>query len=107
MLSIHSACPGTPENQIACNDDSSTCAANSLQSVVTFAAAANTTYRIRVGGYDADGTGARFNHPYDIVVQGDRIIVVTYGQLPAEEARNYSPTVVLLDEQNEVVRKAA
>ncbi len=30
------------------------------------------------------------------------MIVVTYGMLPAEEARNYSPTVVLLDDGNEI-----
>ncbi len=54
----NAACPAAPNTAIACNDDSATCAANSLQSVVTFAAVANTTYRIRVGGYDADGAGA-------------------------------------------------
>ena len=35
-----------------------------------------------------------------LVQKGDRVIVVTYGMLPAEDARNYSPTVVLLDEGN-------
>ena len=35
-----------------------------------------------------------------LVQKGDRVIVVTYCQMPAEEARNYSPTVVLLDEGN-------
>lgn len=54
----NAACPSGPNTAIVCNDDSNTCATNSLQSVVTFAAAANTTYRIRVGGYDADGNGA-------------------------------------------------
>jgi aspartate 1-decarboxylase len=34
---------------------------------------------------------------------GDPIIVIAYGQLPAEEARNYAPTVVLLDEHNDVI----
>jgi aspartate 1-decarboxylase len=34
---------------------------------------------------------------------GDPIIVIAYGQLPAEEARNYAPTVVLLDENNDVI----
>ena len=41
-----------------------------------------------------------------LVQKGDKVIVVTYGQLPAEEARNYAPTVVLLDDQNEI-KKAA
>lgn len=35
--------------------------------------------------------------------RGDPIIVIAYGQLPAEEARNYAPTVVLLNEQNDVI----
>lgn len=51
--------------------------------------------------FGVNGAAAR------LVQKGDRIIVVTYGQLAAEEARNYNPTVVLLDEANEIVRKAA
>jgi aspartate 1-decarboxylase len=51
--------------------------------------------------FGVNGAAAR------LVQKGDRIIVVTYGQLPAEEARNYNPTVVLLDDANEVVRRAA
>ena len=31
-------------------------------------------------------------------------VVVAYCQLPAEEARNYHPTVVVLGEDNEVLR---
>src|ERR1700748_1575650 len=31
-----------------------------------------------------------------LVQKGDKVIVVTYGLLPEEEARNYAPTVVLL-----------
>lgn len=34
---------------------------------------------------------------------GDPIIVIAYCQMPAEEARNYRPNVVLLDEQNNVI----
>ena len=41
-----------------------------------------------------------------LVQKGDKVIIVTYGMLPAEEARNYSPTVVLLDDANEM-KKAA
>ncbi len=51
--------------------------------------------------FGVNGAAAR------LVQKGDRIIVVTYGQLPAGEARNYNPTVVMLDEHNEIVRKAA
>ncbi len=41
-----------------------------------------------------------------LVQKGDKLIVVTYGMLPAEEARNYAPTVVLLGDGNEI-KKAA
>lgn len=51
--------------------------------------------------FGVNGAAAR------LVQKGDRIIVVTYCQLPAEEARNYTPTVVLLNEDNDVVRAAA
>ena len=41
-----------------------------------------------------------------LVQRGDKVIIVTYGQLPAEEARNYAPTVVLLDDENRPKRAA-
>ena len=41
-----------------------------------------------------------------LVQTGDKVIVVTYGQMPAEEARNYAPVVVLLEDGNRI-RKAA
>ena len=41
-----------------------------------------------------------------LVQKGDKVIVVTYGMLPAEEARNYAPTVVLLDDANEIKHAA-
>lgn len=34
---------------------------------------------------------------------GDPIIVIAYCQMPADEARNYQPSVVLLNEHNEVI----
>ncbi len=48
-LSIHSACPGSVENELACNDDSC-----GLQSMVEIQAEADTTYWIRVAGYGGD-----------------------------------------------------
>jgi aspartate 1-decarboxylase len=36
-----------------------------------------------------------------LVQKGDKIIVVAYGALPAEEARQHAPTVVLLNDANE------
>ncbi len=41
-----------------------------------------------------------------LVQTGDKVIVVAYCQLDAVEARNYHPTVVLLDEGNAVKRVA-
>ena len=41
-----------------------------------------------------------------LVQKGDKVIVVAYGLLPAEEARNYAPTVVLLDDDNEIKQAA-
>jgi len=40
------------------------------------------------------------------VQAGDKVIVVAYCQLPAEEARNFAPSVVLLDDGNEIKRAA-
>ena len=41
-----------------------------------------------------------------LVQKDDRVIIVAYCQMPAEEARNYAPTVVLLDETNTIKRTA-
>ena len=41
-----------------------------------------------------------------LVQKGDKVIIVTYGQLPIEEARNYAPSVVLLDDDNRPKRAA-
>ncbi|NWG53795.1 MAG: aspartate 1-decarboxylase [Hydrogenophilaceae bacterium] len=61
-----------------------------------------TTYAIEAPrgsrAFAVNGAAAR------LVQTGDRIIVVAYCQLPAEEARNYAPTVVLLDERNHIVQ---
>ncbi|HEY3797838.1 MAG TPA: aspartate 1-decarboxylase [Caulobacteraceae bacterium] len=40
------------------------------------------------------------------VQKNDKVIVVAYGQMPAEEARNYAPTVVLLDDDNRIKHAA-
>ena len=47
-----------------------------------------------------NGAAARLVQP------GDKVIVVTYGQMPAEEARNYAPTVVLLGDGNAIQQAA-
>ena len=40
------------------------------------------------------------------VQRGDKVIVVAYCQMPAEAARNYAPTVVLLEDGN-LIKHAA
>lgn len=37
----------------------------------------------------------------------DRVIIIAYGHVPAEQARNYAPTVVLMHDDNTVIRPAA
>src|SRR5580692_1882104 len=41
-----------------------------------------------------------------LVQTNDKVIVVAYCQMPAEEARNYAPTVVLLEGENDIKRAA-
>ncbi|TWT46101.1 Lectin C-type domain protein [Phycisphaerae bacterium RAS1] len=48
-LSIHSGCPMTPENMLACSDDNC-----GTRSSLTYCATAGQTYYIRVGGYEGD-----------------------------------------------------
>ena len=50
--------------------------------------------------FGVNGAAAR------LVQKNDRIIVVTYGQMPEEEARQWSPTVVLLDDAIAIKRAA-
>jgi aspartate 1-decarboxylase len=63
-----------------------------------------TTYAIEAarGSRDVAVNGAAAR----LVQTGDRIIIVAYCQIPAEQARNYHPTVVVLGEGNEVLRAA-
>ena len=53
------SCPTAGGTVIACNDDNTACGTSSLQSSLSFTAAANTAYLIRVGGYNAlTGSGS-------------------------------------------------
>jgi aspartate 1-decarboxylase len=45
-----------------------------------------------------NGAAARLTQP------GDKIIVIAYCWLDAEEARTYNPTVVIVDDQNRAVQ---
>jgi aspartate 1-decarboxylase len=41
-----------------------------------------------------------------LVQKGDRVIIIAYCQMPAEEARNYWPSVVILGDDNRIERAA-
>jgi aspartate 1-decarboxylase len=41
-----------------------------------------------------------------LVQKGDRVIIIAYCQIPAEEARNYWPSVVILGDHNRIERAA-
>ena len=53
VLSVHTACPGTNVNEIACDDDAGSQApcAGTFQSVLAFGVTTGTTYHIRIAGY--------------------------------------------------------
>ncbi|MDH6061936.1 aspartate 1-decarboxylase [Chrysosporum bergii ANA360D] len=46
------------------------------------------------GVIELNGAAARLG------VTGDRLIIMTYGQFTPEELKDYSPTVVIVDEKN-------
>ena len=64
-----------------------------------------TTYAIAAprGGKTIGVNGAAAR----LVQKGDKVIIIAYGQMPAEEARNFAPAVVLLGENNEIKKAAA
>jgi aspartate 1-decarboxylase len=85
--------------------DASSIFANEQVDVLNITTGARfTTYAIeaprgsRVIG--VNGAAARLVQP------GDKVIVVAYGQVDAAEARNYAPSVVLLDDGNHIKRAA-
>ena len=49
------------------------------------------------GAIELNGAAARLG------MTGDRLIVMTYGQFTPEEINNYCPTIVLVDEKNQLV----
>lgn len=49
------------------------------------------------GAIELNGAAARLG------IRGDRLILMTYGQFSSEELKSYSPTVVLVDEQNHLL----
>jgi len=46
-----------------------------------------------------NGAAARLVQP------GDTVIIITYCMLEREEARAFKPTVILLDEQNKIIKR--
>lgn len=59
------------------------------------------TYAIAAPAYsgviELNGAAARLG------IIGDRLIIMAYGQFTPEELLNYSPTVVIVDEKNQLV----
>ena len=59
------------------------------------------TYAIKApahsGRVELNGAAARLGVP------GDRVIIMTYHQLDAQEAKHYEPKVVLVDDRNHVI----
>jgi len=59
VLSVHTGCPGTPANEIACNDDDDNCA--NFDSAVTVNVVAGETYLVRVSGFNGEAGGFLLN----------------------------------------------
>jgi aspartate 1-decarboxylase len=61
------------------------------------------TYTIRgkrgSGIIGLNGACARLGMP------GDRIIIISYAQMPPEEAKIFTPKVVIVDEKNNIIKK--
>lgn len=49
------------------------------------------------GAIELNGAAARLG------MQGDRIIIMTYGLFTPEEVKNYNPKVVMVDERNRLL----
>ncbi len=49
------------------------------------------------GAIELNGAAARLGVP------GDRLIIMAYGQLTPEELKNHSPTVIIVDEKNQLL----
>ncbi len=49
------------------------------------------------GAIELNGAAARLG------MTGDRLIIMTYGQLTPEEIKTYCPTVVLVDDKNQLL----
>lgn len=61
------------------------------------------TYTIRgkrgSGIIGLNGACARLGMP------GDRVIIITYAQMTEDEAKNFTPNVVIVDENNNIIKK--
>lgn len=61
------------------------------------------TYTIRgkrgSGIIGLNGACARLGMP------GDRVIIITYAQMDEKEAKNFVPNVVIVDENNKIIKK--
>ncbi len=49
------------------------------------------------GAIELNGAAARLG------IKGDRLIIMSYGQLTSEEIKSFSPTVVIVDDNNKLL----
>ncbi|MBR8833988.1 MAG: aspartate 1-decarboxylase [Stigonema ocellatum SAG 48.90 = DSM 106950] len=49
------------------------------------------------GAIELNGAAAR------LAICGDRLIIMSYGQITLEELKSYSPTVIIVDEKNRLL----
>lgn len=49
------------------------------------------------GAIELNGAAARLG------IKGDRLIIMSYGQFTSEEIKSFSPTVVIVDDQNKLL----
>lgn len=49
------------------------------------------------GAIELNGAAAR------LAIKGDRLIIMSYGQLTPEEIKSFSPTVVIVDDKNKLL----
>ena len=62
-----------------------------------------TTYAIE--GEEGSGEICLNGAAARLCLKGDLVIILTYTSVPEEELKNYKPTVVLVNEKNEIVTK--
>jgi hypothetical protein len=79
VLSVHTACPGTTANQVACNDDGFVTGCGIRDSNITFTATSGATYYVRVSGFSGLSGVFRLNSQYVTAGSDDCDLAPTVG----------------------------